>query len=148
MIRLVVLLLGVALVGCTAPPARSVPEPEAAALISSVCADYRMPCVEEQTVRTPRVDSGVVRISTAWCAHGIDLCEFALHHEAWHATMAPDVARNERLADCFATSVSSFAASRAALHWFARDHPLTYDASHGAGVQRAAIVAGCLGDPH
>lgn len=144
MTRLAALLLTCAALAACTTPARSVPEPDAAVLISSVCADYRMPCVEEQSVRTPRVDSGVVRISVPWCAQDIDLCAFALHHEAWHATMAPDVARNERLADCFAASVSSLSASRAALRWFARDHPLTYDASHGAGVQRAVIVAGCL----
>lgn len=124
---------------------RPVERPQALAVINSVCNTYHMPCVENADPdATPYVKDGVVSISPGWCAKDIDLCEFAMHHEAWHV-IGGDNRKNERIADCFAVSGAPLQASHAALEWFAGRHPLQYDDAHGLGAQRAAIVLGCVG---
>lgn len=153
-------LFSLALLGCSpSVDPRSVDPPEALAVVSSTCSALRLTCVEHDEPQPPYVKDGLVSVSLGWCSRDADLCEFAVAHEAWHVVadtglrgseawhvvVDPELRGNERLADCFAVSVSSLAASRAALEWFAGRHPLELDSSHGSGPQRAAIVRACLG---
>lgn len=101
----------------------------ALACLACACTSAMHPlevCAEEGILCRQVPESGApltrceVEWDAAWCfRHGGAVCEFALRHEAGHVRFGAD----ESGADCYAASVSSDEAVRAAIRYLAKGDP-------------------------